>query len=317
MEHDSSYHLLFSDSRLVEDLLRHFVPESWVAQLDFSTMKRVNAKLHAENLARRDGDMIYRLRLLDGTPVYVYLLLEFQSTPDPWMPLRLLVYVGLLYQNLLQEKCLSKRGRLPPVFPLVLYNGDARWGIPQTLREMIELPEHTPLWRYQPQIQYYLVDESRFPEGKPGSITGILFELENAPEPRHLLQSVEKLLDVLKGPEYKGMPRRFTAWIYHVLAPRHRLDLPPQVVESLSEVKNMLATRFDQWEEQVLQKGKLEGKVEGLQEGQRLFFMRLLERRFGVLPEWASSRLNVADRDRLEQWGLNFVDAKSLEEVFR
>lgn len=83
----------------------------------------------------------------------------------------------------------------------------------------------------------------------------------------------------------------------------------------------MLATRFDQWEEQVLQKGKLEGKiegkVEGLQEGQRLFFMRLLERRFGVLPEWASSRLNVADRDRLEQWGLNFVDAKSLEEVFR
>ena len=97
MEHDSSYHLLFSDPHLVEDLLRHFVPESWVAQLDFSTMKRVNAKLHAENLARRDGDMIYRLRLQDGTPVYLYLLLEFQSTPDPWMPLRLLVYVGLLY----------------------------------------------------------------------------------------------------------------------------------------------------------------------------------------------------------------------------
>ena len=39
MEHDSSYHLLFSDSRLVEDLLRHFVPESWVAQLDFSTIR--------------------------------------------------------------------------------------------------------------------------------------------------------------------------------------------------------------------------------------------------------------------------------------
>ena len=91
----------------------------------------------------------------------------------------------------------------------------------------------------------------------------------------------------------------------------------------------MLATRLDQWEEQVLQKGmekgkvegkaegKLEGKLEGLQEGQRLFFTRLLERRFGALPEWVSSRLNTADRDSLEQWGLNFVDAKSLEEVFR
>lgn len=108
--------------------------------------------------------MIYRLRLLDGTPVYVYLLLEFQSTPDPWMPLRILVYVGLLYQHLLREKSLSPRGKLPPVFPLVLYNGDAPWDIAPSLRECIELPDHTPLWRYQPQIQHYLVDESRFPE---------------------------------------------------------------------------------------------------------------------------------------------------------
>lgn len=92
--------------------------------------------------------MIYRLMLCDGTPVYVYLLLEFQSTPDPWMPLRIQVYVGLLYQHLLRERSLSSRGKLPPVFPLVLYNGDTRWNVAETLRELIELPERSPLWRY-------------------------------------------------------------------------------------------------------------------------------------------------------------------------
>lgn len=93
--------------------------------------------------------MIYRLRRLDGTPVYIYLLLEFQSTPDPWMPLRILVYVGLLYQHLLREKSLSPHNKLPPVFPLVLYNGDAGWTVPTHLRDVIDLPEQTPRWRFK------------------------------------------------------------------------------------------------------------------------------------------------------------------------
>jgi hypothetical protein len=40
-------------------------------------------------------DMVWRLRLKDRWP-WVSLVLEFQSEPDPWMALRLLVYLGLL-----------------------------------------------------------------------------------------------------------------------------------------------------------------------------------------------------------------------------
>jgi hypothetical protein len=57
----------------------------------------------------------------------VILLLAFQSTPDPWMALRLLVYAGLLWQPLVREQRLLPDGRLPPILPIVLYNGDARW----------------------------------------------------------------------------------------------------------------------------------------------------------------------------------------------
>jgi predicted transposase YdaD len=56
----------------------------------------------------------------------VMLFLEFQSTPDPWMALRMLVYVGLLWQQLVREQRLMPDGRLPPVLPVVLYHGDAR-----------------------------------------------------------------------------------------------------------------------------------------------------------------------------------------------
>lgn len=172
-KHDSAYHLLFSLPELVEDLLRNFVPEDWVTQLDLANMERVNAKFHAEGLEQRDGDLIYRIRYKEGGgEIYVYLLLEFQSTPDKWMALRSLVYVGLLYEQLRKEGQLNENKLLPPVFPLVLYNGDKPWKYAQDLSSLVALPPNSPLQKWQPKMCYYLLDESQHPDGKQGSITG-------------------------------------------------------------------------------------------------------------------------------------------------
>ena len=43
------------------------------------------------------------------------------------MALRLLVYVGLLYQDLLRRKELPADGRLPPILPIMLYHGTPAW----------------------------------------------------------------------------------------------------------------------------------------------------------------------------------------------
>lgn len=47
--------------------------------------------------------------------VYVYLLLEFQATVEYYMAVRLHVYVGLLYQDLIKGKQLGRSRFLPPV----------------------------------------------------------------------------------------------------------------------------------------------------------------------------------------------------------
>jgi len=56
-----------------------------------------------------------------------YLLLEFQSSVDRLMAVRLLTYVGLLYQDLAAAGEIPHGGKLPPVLPIVLYNGQAPW----------------------------------------------------------------------------------------------------------------------------------------------------------------------------------------------
>ena len=43
MHHDPGYKLLFAHARMVEDLLRGFVPEDWVQGLDYASLEKVSA----------------------------------------------------------------------------------------------------------------------------------------------------------------------------------------------------------------------------------------------------------------------------------
>ena len=138
-DHDRRYKYLFSHPGLVERLLTSFVDEPFVMELDFSTLERVNSTFVSEEFARRESDVIWKL-LVRGRPVYLYLLIEFQSSVDPLMALRFLRYLAEVYGSLVAE---GQEPPLPAVFPLLLYTGDSRWTAARSTGEMIrpEIPE--------------------------------------------------------------------------------------------------------------------------------------------------------------------------------
>jgi len=72
-QHDRSYHRLFSEPKLLEDLLRNFVEEPWVADLDFTRMERINTKFYSDALERRDGDIILRIPFLHSPQQEIWL----------------------------------------------------------------------------------------------------------------------------------------------------------------------------------------------------------------------------------------------------
>ena len=61
-EHDNSYKLMFSHAQMVEDLLRGFVKEAWVQQVDFPTLEKVNASFVSDDLKNREDDVIWRVK---------------------------------------------------------------------------------------------------------------------------------------------------------------------------------------------------------------------------------------------------------------
>jgi len=47
----------------------------------------------------------------------------------------------------------------------------------------------------------------------------------------------------------------------------------------------------------------------------RMLLTKLIRRRFGALPRWASARLCQADLKQLEAWAVNIFDAKELTDL--
>jgi hypothetical protein len=323
-DHDGLYHQLFGHPQMVKQLLREFVSGPWLDDLDLDGMTRENAKYHAETGDRREGDMVWRIPRRDGGETYLMLLLEFQSTSDRWMALRVLVYASLLWQHLRNEKRLPPDGRLPPILPVVLYNGDRRWAAPLALSELVGLPEGSPLWPWQPAMRYQIVDEGAFPEddlARRDGLLALLFRLESSPDPEQIVVLVDAVLAWFRRhPGLEAVQSIFATLVGALLAP---LAPGVRVPDELLEVRNMLATRAEAWKQQWLQEGEQRGRQEGQQEGEQkgrqageaAILLRQLGRRFGALPGWAQDRIAVADTTALEEWSLRLLDAGSLEDV--
>ena len=92
-DHNNSYILLFSHKEMVRDLLLGFVKEDWVQQLDLESLERVGSSYVSDDLRDRHDDIVWKVKW-GREWLYVYLLVEFQSTVDVYMPLRVMVYAG-------------------------------------------------------------------------------------------------------------------------------------------------------------------------------------------------------------------------------
>ena len=329
-KHDRSYKLLFAHPEMVSDLLQGFVHEPWVDQLDFTTLERVNASYVSDDLREREDDIIWRVRQA-GDWLYIYLLLEFQSQPDTWMAMRMLVYVGLLYQGLIKEGHFTTSQKLPPVFPLVLYNGRRPW---RATLEAAELIETLPggLARYRPNLRYLLLDEGSYAEQDlppPENLAAALFRMENSRAPEELRTLVRTLAQWIYAPEQASLRRAFTVWLKRVLLPGRLPQVKLPEITDLSEIDNMLAERIQEWTQQWKAEGREEGRKEGREEGRKegreeghkegeiTLLIRLLEKRFGPLDEKTRARLEAADAKQLLRWGERLLAAKSLEAVFQ
>jgi predicted transposase/invertase (TIGR01784 family) len=321
-DHDLGYKQLFAHPELVRDLIAGFTGLACFRGLGPDAFERVNASFVSERFSERHGDMVWKVRLNDHV-IYVYLLLEFQSQAERWMALRVQVYVGLLYQDLVKRHELAS-ARLPPVLPVVFYNGRVPWNASEELRHLVAAgPEE--LDGFQASQRYLVIDQHSI---DPADLTAsrnlvaALFRLELSDSPRVLMDVIATLRVWLAGDEQAPIRRSIAKWIERLR--QHELpQLEAPNIQALLEDETMgerferkYATWADALEDEGRQKGREEGREEGKLLATRSVLTRLLAGRFGALAPAATARIEAAPQEQLERWIDSVFGAASLDEVF-
>jgi Putative transposase, YhgA-like len=304
---------------MVEELVREFVPEALAANLDFSGLQRVNPKFYGGRRSgrRRESDVIWRLPTCEGTDIYFYLLIEFQSRSDWWMAVRAQIYQGLLWQQVIAERGLKAGARLPPLLLLVLYNGVKRWKAATDIRQLIALAPDSPLWPWQPQVRYYLLDMGACPRddlARRTSVAALLFRLEQPSSSEQLKELVGEVVGWFRRhPDYTDLRRLFTELVRRAFT---ELGETGPIPEDLLEMKTNLEGLGKTWKRQWLAEGEAKGKTEGILEGKAESLVCLLEGRFGTVTPSLHERISRANLATLECWFKRAIAAPDLLSVF-
>jgi hypothetical protein len=158
-----------------------------------------------------ESDLILQapIRAPEGTKrrrIILYILIEHQSEPDRFMPLRALEYVVMVYKRQLRDwekkhKNLDKL-QLQPVLPIVLYTGTRTWDKLGQLWELVDLgdelaeriPEFAPLFLNVSQTSQKSLEK--------GGVFGLLLRLVQQRRMRlsvfeQTLREVVQLLETL------------------------------------------------------------------------------------------------------------------------
>ena len=345
---DPVYKRLYAFPEMVADLLRSLFPDDALGA-DYETLRRLPTEYVADDYRQRRGDAVWRLNAesAQGGWLHVLVLLEFQSTDDPSMALRVLEYTAMLYRELLREGSFGAGGGLlPPVLPVVLYNGDAPWRSAAQVRDLVARTG-SALSPYQPSQRHVVLDERRAGADDPRlrELTRAVLLLEQSRSAADLARAAESLSRVLSagGGERAGraeLRQAFADWLAALL---RRLEgdaepAPARVGLNLEEVKMTLEERVAEWPKPYIRQGREEGISVGREEGiglgraegislgreeglahERQLLRRLAAARFGAATadRLARGLAAEADPERLAAVGEAIVRCTTGDELLR
>ena len=264
--HDSGYKKLFSNRTIFRQLIETFVNQEWVHSLDFDKCEPLDKSFISEHYKETESDLIYKIQFHDSE-VYIYILIEFQSTVDSFMALRVLNYITNFYMDFLVNNSGVKK--LPAVFPIVLYNGSAPWTAPVNLSGLIE--QTPPLGAFALDFQYFLIAENQYSQEALLKIRNIVSTLFLA-ESHYDIDVLEvELLNVFSSEGDKEAVSLFLNW-FRQLAFHGRIESDDYqsleyIYQNEEEVKTMLVTALERERERFFQNGLREGEQKGKQEG--------------------------------------------------
>ncbi len=215
----------------------------------------------------KESDLIYSVNYKDR-PMFIFLMTEFQSTVDKTMPLRFLRYIAEFYENL--DRGAQQKYRLPPVLPILLYTGSARWTAPPSFQTMVvpSIPS-----KYIPHFEYFPILVNEIPAEtlyNMKNAVSAVFYFENS-SVEDIIATIDALFEIVKN-EDNEVFKEFRRWLNDCLKPLGDdkiLQTVDRVFSQEEEGDHVFAASVEEYKAKLFEEGRQEGRQEGISEGVR------------------------------------------------
>ena len=343
MRYDQVYKSIFSHSIAVEHLLRFVAGmiddgPAWLDAFDPESLEQVPTERVDETLHRHLSDLVWRVRLRGGGGedwAYLFVLIEFQSAVDHLMALRVRTYVDLLYRGLCRERRFGASDRLPPVLPVVLYNGESPWTAAASVEELVA-PEVRPSGPSGPVAlfagsRYLALDVGRAEvgESEPEDVVSLVIGIERMSSHEEGYATLASAFSVLRGAGHRELRRVFHTWFSLLVGPGAGGAAiegfeEMERLEETGELRTAVQDRVRAWREADREQGREQGRAEGVEQGraegveqERALLLRQAERKFGAdaAGRLAALLAGIEDTERLADVGEWIIDCASGDEL--
>ncbi len=317
--HDHLVRGAFDDKETAVSLFRRLLAPSLAEHLDFSDAERLPERFVDPDLTTGESDVLYRVKLKDRE-AFVYLLLEHQSSVDKMMPWRLLRYMVRIWERWLENN--QDAAKLPPIFPMVLYQGGREWKAATRFIDLIDAPDDLLhiLEPFVPKFEFKLHDLGKLSDDQlmQLELTAfaqlVMLHLKHihAPDLGEKLHSwIDSYLELLGDESGLRSLNMLLNYVYQAS--------DAVTVEGVQEFARRLGPSAQEVAMTLAQRISEEGRREGRQEAKEKQCSRMLRQislRFGELPDQVVQRVNQATDEDLDRWTEQILTASSLADIF-
>nr|WP_045214507.1 Rpn family recombination-promoting nuclease/putative transposase [Desulfonatronovibrio magnus] len=312
------------------DNARHFlkghISQEILKRFDLDTLRLEPTTYVDKKLKKHYSDLVFSVQLVGYKNQFarIYLLFEHKSSPDPLTGVQILKYMALQWLEL-QEQHMLVDGKLPPIIPIVIYQGqeDDR-NMCSSFHDLVEMPSEF-FKVYIPDFSFAFfnvrgIDEAKVQEKILLKFYVEIIKMQNDPNikelPPRLVLGLLESLGQRTALEYIDIFFRYLVKSSGYLNQedyKKALDLLPEGGEKIME------TLADQWLRQGKHEGVIIGREEGLVKGKLENAQETLidqaSELYGPLPGMLSVKIrSIQSIDNLRVLARKIIRTESLDE---
>ncbi|MEO5333141.1 MAG: Rpn family recombination-promoting nuclease/putative transposase [Magnetococcus sp. YQC-5] len=302
--HDRLIKVLLSQPETADHFFRERLPVEISQQMAADLPEVLEGSFVPDALGLFISDKLFRVKMAQGTPAFIYVLAEHKSYPDrkvAWQITR-----GIMA---CMEQSIREMGKnwevLPAVIPVLIYHGSSPWNYPNDLISLVDA--NTAMHPWLLNLRFILVDLSATADpllSRHARLRAGLLALKyGTRSPEEQMAALGQIADALRdAPELLVSVMVYLMATFTLLKKETVDDI---VVHLKLEEETKMMSIFAQ---ELMLKGEQKKAVS--------MVLRQIQRKFGSISSHLQAQVENADLLTLDAWADKILDARTLDELF-